>query len=622
MGTILSGINSPHDVKNINECDLTLLSEEIRTLLIDRVQQNGGHLASNLGVVELTIALHLVFSAPRDKIIWDVGHQCYVHKILTGRRESFKNLRMINGISGFPDPVESVYDPFIAGHAGTSISAAMGMAVARDLSGGKNHVVAVIGDGSLASGMALEAVNHLGHLGTKLTIVLNDNGMSISESAGSLSVILNTLRKKTDNNRLQKPLSFKYPFLKDRKKRSTACVPYNDLITDMGFRYLGPVNGHHISGIREALEISRDCDTGPVIVHVVTEKGKGYKPAETNATKYHGVSPNGKKSGSALTYSGVFSHVICELMKSDERIVAITAAMVDGTGLTEAKRRYPRRVFDVGICEQHGVTMAAGLAREGFIPVVAIYSTFLQRAYDQIIHDVCLQNLPVIFAIDRAGIVGDDGKTHQGAFDISFMRSMPNMIISSPKDEAEMRNILHTAVQAGVPFAIRYPRGSGEGVAMHGSPEIIPAGKSETLRIGEDLTILALGPLVYKALSAAEELAMDGIEATVINARFAKPLDREAVIEAAGRTGRLLILEENSVIGGLGSAALELLADKKLEGIRVELLGIPDEFVEHGDQSIFRSRYFLDTVGIVARVKEKFPELFMYLYKPKMEKVK
>ncbi len=619
METILSRIDSPSDLKKINGSELIQLSEEIRTLLIDRVQRNGGHLASNLGAVELTIAIHLVFNAPRDKIIWDVGHQCYIHKILTGRRDAFTTLRKYDGISGFPDPGESVYDPFIAGHAGTSISAAMGMAAARDLSGGDNQVVAIIGDGSLGSGMALEAVNHLGHLGTKLTIILNDNGMSISESAGSLREVLKNLRKISDNNRLKKSLTLPQALFKSIKSSDNSNTPYADLITDMGFRYIGPVNGHDISELKKALEDSRDRSTGPTIVHVVTKKGKGFEPAATDATKYHGISPNGKKSGSALTYSGVFSRTVCELMKSDDRVVAISAAMLDGTGLTEAKKRFPRRVFDVGICEQHSVTMAAGLAREGYVPIVAIYSTFLQRAYDQIIHDVCLQNLPVIFAIDRAGIVGDDGKTHQGAFDISFMRSIPNMVIASPRDEEEMRNLLYTAVHAGLPFAVRYPRGNGEGSSIEGQAEILPAGKSEILRYGDDLAILAMGPLANQALIAAEELAVDGIETAVINARYAKPLDSETILEAAGRSGRLLVMEENSVIGGIGSAVLELLAVERIDGVRVELLGIPDEFIEHGDQSIFHSRFSLDPEGIVSRVKEKFPELFMYLYKTKME---
>ncbi|MBI4285984.1 MAG: 1-deoxy-D-xylulose-5-phosphate synthase [Chloroflexi bacterium] len=612
-------INGPANLKGLGMAELAALAAEIRQRLIETVSLNGGHLASSLGVVELTIALHRVFTSPRDKIVWDVGHQSYAHKLLTGRRDRFATLRRYGGLSGFPLRAESPHDAFGAGHAGTSISAALGMALARDLDHADYHVVAVIGDGSLGTGMAFEAINHAGHVRTRLILVLNDNGMAISPSVGAVSRLLNQVR-----------FDPRYEFVKKETRRRVTRLPFGELAWEiskrlksrvesvllpntfweqLGFSYLGPVDGYNIRELEAALTRARDFETRPTLVHVLTTKGKGHADAEANAIKFHGVPPNDATTNGAPSYSHVFGRTVQRLMQENKRVVAITAAMLDGTGLASVAARFPDRVFDVGICEQHAVTLAAGLATEGFIPIVAIYSTFLQRAYDQIIHDVCIQDLPVIFALDRAGIVGDDGKTHQGAFDLSYLRPIPDIVIAAPKDEDEFQHLLHTAVHARRPMAVRYPRGNGEGTPLAPDFRMLPIGKGEMLKEGEDIAILAIGCPVYPALAAAEALAKEGMHCAVANARFAKPLDSELIMALAASTGRLLTVEENALAGGFGSAVLELLGKAGLEGTKVACLGLPDQFIEHGTQEFFRAMFNLDGEGIARYVKATFPEL-------------
>ncbi len=629
MYKILNGINSPDDLRRLSIEELYTLSSELRDLMIGTVSHNGGHLASSLGAVELTICLHRVFDSPRDKIIWDVGHQCYPHKILTGRRNAFHTLRLHNGISGFPDPSESPHDAFSAGHAGNSISAALGMALARDLSGETYHVAAVIGDGSLGSGLALEAVNHAGHMGKGMTVVLNDNGMSISKSVGSLCRLLDKVRKGRAFTALNEQCAKRMPgFSLDNlvwglggriKNRLNKLMMFNLLWERLGFSYYGPVDGHDIRELISALERARAHQSRPVILHVITKKGKGYGPAELDAVKFHGVSP--KKKSQALSCSQVFSRSVVRLMRDNPKIVAITAAMLDGTGLDEAARLFPDRVIDVGICEQHAVTLAAALATRGFIPVVAIYSTFLQRSYDQIVNDVCLQRLPVVFAVDRAGIVGDDGKTHQGAFDVSFMRSVPHMVVSAPKDENELQHMLYTAVNAGVPMSIRYPRGSGHGVAIDPDFKELPIGKGELLRQGSDVALIAFGSTAHHALAAADGLAAIGVGCAVVNARYAKPIDGELIAAVAQKTGRIVTIEDNTVCGGFGSAVAELAARMGLYPLKIECIGLPDRFIEHGPQDYLRSMCDLDAAGITRRIRQSFPELILNVYDRKMESI-
>ncbi len=506
MPGILGSIESPADLKELDLEQLEELAAEIRDVLISTVSLNGGHLAPNLGVVELTIALHRVFHSPVDKILWDVGHQSYVHKLLTGRGKEFHTIRRYGGLSGFTDRAESPHDAFGAGHASTSISAALGMALARDLAAEDYHVVAVIGDGALGAGMAFEALNHAGHLGHRLIVVLNDNGMAISPSIGALARLLNKVRldlryeqakKEARRAVVRLPLG-KWAWLHSKRIKNSikrALIP-SAFWEELGFTYLGPVDGHNIRELEAALSRARGYESRPVLIHVLTKKGKGYPPAEADAAKFHGVPPNQVKNGNTTAYSEVFGQTVLRLMRESDRVVAITAAMLDGTGLAIPAREFPHRVLDVGICEQHAVTLAAGLATQGFIPIVAIYSTFLQRAYDQIIHDVCLQNLPVVFAIDRAGIVGDDGKTHQGAFDISYLLSIPNMVVAAPKDESELQHLLFTAVGAGRPMAIRYPRGQGQGMPSPPQLQQLPIGQGEILCHCRDVAIVALGATV------------------------------------------------------------------------------------------------------------------------------
>jgi 1-deoxy-D-xylulose-5-phosphate synthase len=606
-------------LKGLKKEELGQLAAEIRRELVTTVMANGGHLASNLGAVELTIALHRVFDSPRDKIIWDVGHQSYVHKLLTGRRQRFASLRQYGGLSGFTSRSESEHDPFGAGHASTSVSAALGMAIARDLSGDDYHVVAIIGDGAITGGMALEALNQVGHLGSKICVVLNDNGMSISPTVGAFARLLRRVR-----------FDYRYRWAERESRRILDAFPggkwlrqigrritgvFKGLIMptvlweELGFTYIGPINGHNIAELEAALTQARNYRTKPTFVHVITTKGKGYQPAEGNAVYFHGVSVKGASTKAIPSYSEVFAQTVLRLARENPKLVTITPAMPEGNYLSIVEAEFPQRVFDVGICEQHAVTFAAGLATQGFIPIVAIYSTFLQRALDQLIHDVCLQDLPVIFAIDRSGIVGEDGKTHQGTFDISYLLFIPNLIVAAPKDENELQHLLYTAVKSKHPIAIRYPRGSGLGVELDPVLHEIPIGKGEVVRQGKDAVILAIGTMVAPAIEAAQELVLNGIEATVVNARFAKPLDSELIIDLASRIKRLVTVEENVLSGGFGNSVVDLLQKSGVGDIQVKSIGIPDEFVEQGTQAFLRSKYGLDAKGIAKQVLELFPSL-------------
>src|SRR5579883_669698 len=594
---LLDRVHRPQDLHALSEGELELLAEEIRAELVRVVFETGGHLASNLGTVELTIALHSLFDSPRDKIVWDVGHQAYVHKLLTGRRDRFGTIRQWEGLTPFCERDESEHDVWGAGHASTSLSAALGMAVARDLKGDNYHVVAVIGDGGLTGGMALEAINHIGHLGKRLIVVFNDNGMSIAPNVGAINRVFNKIR-----------LDARYHFAKNSLGQIARKMPLGDtaweasrrvkrsvkgmlmpsmLFEQLGFDYIGPVDGHDIGELRAALQTAMQWDAKPVFIHAITQKGHGYAPAEADPVKLHGVSPAGGGSGGPPKYQDVFGAAVCELMRQDPSITAITAAMPDGTGFVPAMKEFPDRTFDVGICEQHGVTLAAGMATQGLTPIAAIYSTFLQRAYDQIIHDVCVQNLHVVFALDRAGFVGDDGRTHQGAFDLSYLSCIPNMVVCAPKDERELRDLLYTGLQHTGPFAVRYPRGAAVGVEIvPGQFAPIPIGSWEVLREGEDVAILAIGATVQPALVAAEELAERGISAWVVNARFVKPLDAEMLtgIARSLRRQHIVTVEENVVRGGLGSAVALELHRSGLSGVRVDCIGMPDKFVEHASQ--------------------------------------
>jgi len=616
MSKLLNRIDSPADLKGLTRKELKQLAAELRQKLVATVTTTGGHLASNLGVVELTIALHRVFDSPRDKIIWDVGHQSYIHKLLTGRRRRFASLRQYGGLSGFTSPDESPHDPFGTGHASTSVSAALGMAIARDLRGDNYHVVAVIGDGAITGGMALEALNQVGNLGSRLIVVLNDNGMSISPTVGSLAKLLNKVR-----------FDRRYSLAKEESKRILTALPLGDKLwqvsqqakgrfkglvmptmiwEELGFTYIGPVDGHNLTDLQIALNQARDYRLKPTFVHVVTTKGKGYLPAESNAVYFHGVPAKRASTKKIPTYSEVFAQTVLRLTRQNPRLVTVTPAMPEGNCLSIVEAEFPKRVFDVGICEQHAVTFAAGLATQGFIPIVAIYSTFLQRAFDQIIHDVCLQELPVIFAIDRGGIVGDDGKTHQGTFDISYLTLIPNLIVSAPKDENELQHLLYTAVKSEKPMAIRYPRGSGLGVKLDTTLHEIPLGEWEIVRYGKDAAILAIGAMVAPALEAAQELASNKIEATVVNARFAKPLDSRLLIDLASRIKRIVTVEENMLSGGFGSSVDKFLQDSEIYDIQVKSLGITDEFVEQGTQATLRAKYGLDAKGIAQQVLTLF----------------
>lgn len=617
MKRLLENINSPADLKRLRKDALAQVAEEIRRSIIETVSSTGGHLASSLGAVELAIALHYNFNAPEDKIIWDVGHQAYAHKLLTGRRKAFATLRQMGGVSGFPRPVESVYDAFGAGHSSTSISAALGMAAARDLAGASNSVIAVIGDGSLTAGLAFEGLNQAGHLKKDIIVVLNDNEMSISKNVGALSAFLS--RKVTGRyaKMLEKEIaSFinSIPRIGGRimniaKKAEDAMITFltpGMLFEGLGFHYIGPVDGHDIDALLNAFTAIEELD-GPVLLHVLTKKGKGYPPAEEDPASFHGPGPFVVKTGKpkkppSLSYTNVFSSTLMEIAAQDARVVAITAAMPEGTGLSIFAERFPERFFDVGIAEQHALVFAAGLAKEGFVPVTAIYSTFLQRAYDEVFHDVCLQNLPVILALDRAGLVGQDGATHHGLFDIAYLRHIPNMAVAAPKDEAELRHLLYSAVKYGRPVAIRYPRGNCTGIDITAPFQHIPFGSSEVLREGKDALILAIGTMVAPALEAAVSLEKSGIRAGVINCRFIKPLDEALIMKAAACAGAVITVEEHALAGGFGSAVAELLADRGLS-VPIRRIGVPDEFIEHGTQQELRAMLGLTSDGIEAAVR-------------------
>jgi len=607
VSKILSKINKPGDVKGLDQGELGELCSELRELLVNRVSENGGHLASNLGAVELTIALHRVFDSPKDKIVWDVGHQSYVHKVLTGRRKQFSSLRQHDGLSGFPDRDESPHDAFTTGHAGTSVSAALGMALTRDLAGGDHQVVAVIGDGCLTCGMTYEALNHAGHLDTRLIVVLNDNGMSISPTVGAiarrLNVVRTTYRYAQAKKQTKRLLSYlpggnRMQLAVRRIKEGVKAVVMPSMMWEqLGFTYLGPIDGHNIAELETTLTQAKNYYK-PVIVHALTTKGKGYKPAEDNPTHFHGLSPKSDSLSTTPTYSQIFAQTVDGLLRNNPRVVVISAAMVEGNSLSPLVKEFPQRIYDVGISEQHAVTLAAGLATQGFIPIVAIYSTFLQRAFDQLLHDVCLPDLPVIFALDRSGIVGEDGKTHQGVFDLSYLSLMPNMIVCAPKDGAELQDLLHTALDTEHPIAIRYPRGRATDIPAAIELQQLPIGKAEIIRQGEDVVIIGIGSTVTPSLEAAEHLALRGIDAMVINARFAKPLDIELILDVANHIKRMVIVEENVLSGGFGAAVLELLGKAEASDVKVKRLGITDEFVTHGKQDFLRSLYHLDAEGI------------------------
>lgn len=618
---LLKDINSPEDIKKLNYDALKKLAAEIREYMIEVISKNGGHLAPNLGVVELTLALHKVFNCPKDKIIWDVGHQSYIHKIITGRREAFKTLRQYKGLSGFPKISESEYDAFGTGHSSTSISAALGMAIARDLKGEDNEVIAVIGDGSMTGGMAYEALNNAGDLQKKLIIILNDNEMSIAKNVGAMSDYLYQLRTAKTYTRIKKDLE---GWLKHKNygeniinivRRVKGSVKYllvpGSVFEHLGFKYYGPVDGHDLEHLVEVLETAKQTP-GPVIIHVITKKGKGYEPAEKSPNKFHGTGPFDIKTGKKITnpnapvsYTEVFGKTLVEIAKEDKKIVAITAAMPDGTGLNYFADAYPDRFFDVGIAEQHAVTAAAGMAAAGLHPVVAVYSTFLQRAFDSVLHDICMQNLPVVLGLDRAGLVGDDGYTHHGVFDFAYLRLMPQMTIMAPKDENELRHMLATALAFNGPIALRYPRGSGLGVDTSEPLHTLPIGKAEELKTGTDICLWAAGSMVAEAVKAADALAEKGISAGVVNMRFVKPLDTELLVKTAMQCKKIVTLEEGTIEGGAGSEVLETLNDNGLLGeVKVLNLGIPDKYIPHGDKKLLMRDIGLDQPGILKRITE------------------
>jgi 1-deoxy-D-xylulose-5-phosphate synthase len=621
MGKLLDHIASPDDLKALGKDQLDLLAAEIREEIIKTVSQTGGHLASNLGVVELTIALHYVFNSPDDRLIWDVGHQTYAHKLLTGRRQRFETLRQFGGLSGFPKREESPHDCFDAGHSSTSISSALGMAVARSLEGGKQRIIAIIGDGSMTAGLAFEGLNQAGHLGKDLIVVLNDNEMSISPNVGALASYLSRVMTGRFVNRFRNEMKAflqtlpgigrsMYRIAKQAEESFKGFLTPGLLFEELGFKYIGPIEGHRLDHLVETFSNVAKME-GPILVHVLTKKGRGYRPAESDPSRFHGVGPfhieTGrlpKKGNGPPSYSEVFGETLVRLAEKDEKIIAITAAMEDGTGLKGYSSRFPGRFFDIGIAEQHAVTFAAGLALEGFKPVVAIYSTFLQRAYDQVQQDVCLQNLPVAFALDRGGIVGSDGPTHHGLFDFSFLRHLPNMVVMAPKDENEFQHMIKTAIGWGGPIAFRYPRGVGCGVKMDREPRPLKVGKGEVLLEGDDVLILAIGSTVYSSLEAAQRLQKDGIGTSVINCRFVKPLDGDLICIMAEKLGKVITVEENVLDGGFGSAVLELFGERGLSWVQVRRIGIPDQFVEHGPQETLRGVYGINTEGIEKEARE------------------
>lgn len=609
---MLEKINSAEDIKKLNTEEQKKLAEEIRKYILEVVSENGGHLASNLGVVELTIALHTVFDLPKDKVVWDVGHQTYVHKIITGRRKELKNIRKLDGIAGFPKTNENEADCFNTGHSSTSISAALGMARARDIKKENSHVLAVIGDGALTGGMALEALNDAGCSKARLTVILNDNEMSISKNIGGVNMLLSKLRTRgayTKSNVSGKKIIGKIPVIGkpivkivQRMKRSIKQLVIPKMFfEDIGFRYLGPVDGHNIEELERMLRISKELD-GPVLLHVLTKKGKGYKIAEENPDKFHATGPfdieTGKpKKAKSADFSKVFGDKLVELAKNNDKIVAITASMKDGTGLGRFQKEFPERFFDIGIAEQHALGLAAGMAKDGVIPVVPIYSSFYQRAYDQVIHDIALQNLPVVMCVDRAGIVGADGETHQGQFDMAFFRLVPNLSIMAPKNFKELEDMLEFAVTLNKPVIIRYPRG-GEGKEKIEQEEKIELGKAEILKQGNDITIVAIGKTVERAQVISKILEDKNIDAEVINARFLKPLDKETIKASIQKTRRIITIEDGTIINGLGTAVKELIVDEDLENMEVKSYAYPDNFIQHGSVDELEKLYGQDAESI------------------------
>lgn len=618
---MLKKVNFPKDLKDLTIKDKKELADEIRKYILEVVSKNGGHLASNLGVVELTIALHSIFNVPEDKIIWDVGHQSYVHKILTGRKKELENMRKFGGIAGFPKTKESKYDAFNTGHSSTSISAALGMARARDLKNKDNSVIAVIGDGALTGGMALEALNDVGYSKCNMTVILNDNEMSISQNKGGLNQFLSHLRTKrlyTRTNNLVKRGCSKIPKIGPKIVRQVQILKMSlkqillrgngMFFEDIGFTYLGPVDGHNISKLESILRLSKNIE-GPVLIHVLTKKGKGYKIAEENPDKFHATAPFDIESGlpkktKEKDYSKVFGDKLVKMAKKNDRIVAVTASMKDGTGLKEFQKQFPTRFFDVGIAEQHALTMAAGLAIEGMIPVVPIYSSFYQRAYDQVIHDIAMQNLPVIMCVDRAGIVGADGETHQGTLDMAFFRLVPNLVIMAPKDFRELEDMLEFAVKIKKPVVIRYPRGSEEKDIVYNKNNKgkIEIAKAEVVKNGNDITIIAIGKMVARAMKVAEQLEEKKKSVEVINARFLKPLDETTILKSIQKTKNVVTIEDGTIINGLATAVKELIVDKNIRGVRVKSYAYPDEFIQHGTVSELENLYNINANKIASEI--------------------
>ena len=626
----LSEINSPADLRQLKVEDLQEVADEVRQFIIDTCSRVGGHTGASLGAVELAVAMHYVFDTPDDRLVWDVGHQAYAHKILTGRRDELHTIKTYGGLSGFLRREESKYDTFGAGHASTSLSAALGMAVARDKKKEDFHVCALIGDSSLAGGMAMEAINQAGHLKSRLIVLLNDNEMSIAPAVGALSRYLNRIKEAQSYQHLKEEIGDaleSVPHFGERLRRAAksvkdaiaAAVLPGALVNELGFKYIGYVDGHNVPMLVRALEEAKRVQDGPVIVHALTTKGKGFPNPEKNYYAYHATGPFDPKTGlpyksskpAPPSYTEVFGKTMCELMETDQSIVALTAAMPDGTGVDYILNKFPDRAFDVGIAEQHAITFCAGMACEGLKPVAAIYSTFLQRAFDQVIHDVCLQNLNVTLAMDRAGIVGADGPTHHGLLDIAYFRGYPNIVLCAPKDEGEMRDMLYTIIEHPAPAAIRYPRGSGFGVDISAPPKKIEIGKGEILREGDgEVAIIAYGSMVYPAVQAAETLEKDGIAATVVNARFVKPLDAELILKLVNANRVIITVEEAYLAGGFGSAVMELLEENNLlDKVKVVRMGVPDRIITHGDPKLLLAKYGLDADGIYQKVKNTVESL-------------
>src|SRR5260221_1646863 len=620
--TLLDTINSPHDLRKLDRKQLHELAAEIRHRIIEVVSRIGGHFGGNLGIVELTLALHYVFDTPRDQIVFDTGHQTYPHKLITGRRDTFETIRMHGGISGFCKREESEYAVFNAGHASTSISAALGIAVARDFRKEDYKVVAVIGDGALSGGLALEGLNQAGHLKRRLMIVLNDNDMSISTNVGAMSGYLNSIIKGQRYNQakdLARAVMDRIPLIggklhglaHDMEQVIKNMTVPGTLFEELGFKYLGPYDGHDLNGLIEIFEKNKDYN-GPLLIHVITKKGKGYEPAENKPIWSHGVTPFDIPSGEVKkpsspqppSFTAVFAEALIELAKTDPKIVAITGAMPEGTGLDKFGKAFPERMFDVGIAEEHAITFSGGMATQGMKPIAAIYSTFLQRAFDQVFHDVTIMDLPVVFALDRAGIAGQDGPTHHGIYDMAYLRVFPNMICMAPKDENELRHMVKTALETGHPTSLRYPRGNGFGVPLDAQIKALPVGKGEVMREGEAGAIFAIGAEVWPAFRAAEALAKDGIDVAVINARFIKPLDEELIQRFCKPGAKIITVEEGSLAGGFGSAIIERCEQLGIRDVDFHRIGIPDEYVHHGTQDVLRAQYDLHPEGIAKRVRD------------------